>query len=255
MVDRLMAAAGSTRVIDVELTRSEVRLSVVSGQTAQTYAWRDNQISQIDSDITYVGQTIFDPRSCALNDLGSLFSQAAAIAGSSANQQLQIVDYDNGNIYMNVTTNPETLPVFFTTTGVLVRPLNPANLADLAQELAQVVSPHEDVVRLGISDNGSVYADLAAGTDQVMRVVRASRFPVRDQLRSDSTHVLAFDSDLVTADDIEAILTRASAHLDKPLSGGFSLTIERSPNQPAPLASVTIAGKTSRLTLEAVVLN
>ena len=252
MVGQLMAAAGSTHVVNVELTQSEAHVSIVVGQDVLTYAYRDAQISQIDSDIAYVGQAIFDPRGFALDNLGDLFTQAQVISGSDQGQQLQIVDYNDGAIYMSVTTNPDTVPVFFTTSGVLIRPLDPTDLSDLTSELTEVVGP--SAVRVGVSSDGSVYADLPAGPAQVLRVVRTSRFPVRTQLKSDSSQPAPFDSSTITPGMVQYILVRASAHLDKPLSDGFDLVISRTGEDREPTALVTMGLKTTHLTLTGVVL-
>lgn len=252
MVERLMETAGSTRVVNVELTRTEAHVSVVIGQDVATYAYRDQRISQIDSDVAYVGQAIFDPRSFDLGDLEDLFSQAAAISGSAQGQQLQVVDYNNGAIYMNVTTNPETVPVFFTPDGALIRPLDIQDLTDLTSQLTQVVGP--SAVRVGVSSTGSVYADLPAGPNQVLRVVRATRFPVRTQLKSDSSQPEPFDSSMITPFMARDILLQASSYLDKPLSGGFELVIERRAGEATPTATVTMGLKTTHLTLSGVVL-
>ena len=252
MVNQLMEVAGSTHVVNVELTRTEAHVSIVIGQDVLTYAYRDAQISQIDSDIAYVGQAMFDPRSFALENLGDLFTQAAVISGSNQGQQLQIVDYSDGTIYMNVTTNPDTVPVFFTPSGALIRPLDPTDLLDLTSELTQVVGP--EAVRVGVSSDGSVYVDQPAGPGQVLRIVRTSRFPVRTQLKSDSSQPEPFDSSLITPRMVQDILVRASAHLDKPLSDGFELVISRTNDDREPTAIVTMGLKTTHLTLSGVVL-
>ena len=252
MVNKLMETAGSTHVVNVELTKSEAHVSVVIGQDVLTYAYRDAQISQIDSDIAYVGQAIFDPRSFDLTNLGDLFTQAAVISGSDQGQQLQIVDYNDGTIYMNVTTNPDTVPVFFTPSGALIRPLDPTDVFGLTSELTEVTGPN--AVRVGVSSDGSVYVDIPAGPDQVLRVVRTSRFPVRSQLKSDSSELVAFNSAVITPRMVDDILVQASTHLDKSLDNGFELVITRSPGDREPTATVTMGLKTTHLSLSAVVL-
>ena len=247
-----MAAAGSTHVVNVELTRTEAHVSVVIGQDVLTYAYRDNEISQIDSDIAYVGQAIFDPRKFALSDVRDLFTQAAVISGSDQGQQLQIVDYNDGTIYMNVTTNPDTVPVFFTPAGGLIRPLDPTDLDDLTSELREVVGPQ--ALRVGVSSDGSVYVDLPAGPTQVLRVVRTSRFPVRTQLKPDSSTLTPFDSSAITPRMATAIVERAAAHLDKPLEDGFELVISQPDEDRTPTAVVTMGTKTTHLSLNGVVL-
>ncbi len=184
MIDQLMAAAGSTHVINAELSRQEAHVTVVTGETASTWAWRDARIAQVDSDVDYVGQTIFDPRGFGLTDLGDLFDQAAQVAGSDQDQELQIGDYDSGHVFMSVTTTPETRPVFFTTGGKLIGAFDPTEESELGPVLSQVVGQADEVDRLGLLADGSVYVDLPAGEDQVLRVVRSPQFPVREQLRS-----------------------------------------------------------------------
>jgi len=193
IVNQLMAQIGSTRVVRVRLTATEAEVSVVSGTSVVTYAWRDNQMAAVDTDVQYVGQALFDPRVFNLSNLGDLFTRAAAVAGSAQGQQLQIVDFDSGHIYMTVTTNPETMPVFFFPDGTLVAEFNAANPADLVGVLAAVLPETGDIVRLGIDADGSVYADLPAGPGQVLHVVRSPRFPVRQQLKTDGSGSLPFD--------------------------------------------------------------
>ncbi|MDR2974874.1 MAG: hypothetical protein LBV00_09250 [Propionibacteriaceae bacterium] len=254
MVEELMAAAGSTRVISVEVTRTEARLAVASDQKAVTYAWRDDTISTVDSDIDYVGQAIFDPRTFALDDLGDLFARAATEVGSDLGQKLQIVDYDDGRIYMSVTTNPETRPVFFTTDGELITSFDAADPASLAPVLAAVVAGADQVTRVGIDSDGSVYADVPAGANQTMRTTRAPQFPLRSRLRPETNQPTTFDPELVDAATITGMLERAARHLDKPLDSGVTMSIQRLEADAEPVATVTVGGRTARLTLSGVVL-
>jgi hypothetical protein len=254
MVARLMEHAGSTRVVDVELTRTEARLTIITGQGVVTYGYRDQQIEPVDSDIAYVGQAIFDPRTFDLDDLGDLFAQAGEAAGSAQNQQLQICDYDSGHIYMTVTTNPDTVPVFFSPDGHRIDPFDPGDPAQLAPALAQVIGTATAVVDLGVDSANGVYADLAAGPGQILHVVRNSRYPVRDQLKPQAAQPDAFDPLPITADQLCAILNRAASHLGKTPADGVSLVVQRQPGQTDPTVTVTIGGKTARLSLTAVVL-
>jgi len=254
MIGQLMATAGTTRAVSVELTRSEAHLSIVTGQAVVTYAYRNQKISTIDSDVNYVGQAMFDPRSFNLNDLGSLFAQAAAVAGSSQNQELQISDYDSGHVYMTVTTTPATVPVFFAPDATLVPTLDPTNPSSLGPALTSVVGSATQVVRLGIDSTSGVYADLAAGPGQVMRVVRGSYFPVRDQLKPEASPPGPFDPSLVTAATMDSLLTRVADHFNKPLSAGYSVIIQCQPGETTPSATVTVGGKTAHATLTGVIL-
>ena len=254
MVERLMAAAGTTHAVSLEFTRSEARLSAVTGQQVVTYAWRNQTIALVDSDVYYVGQAIFDPRSFDLSDLGAMFDQAAAIAGSSQGQQLQITDYDSGHVYMAVTTNPDTLPVFFAPDATLIGSFDATDPDQLAPVLDSLVNQGTPVVRLGIDSASGVYVDLAAGPGQILHVVRSPRFPVRDQLKPESAPPEPFDASGVSAAMIDRILDRAAAHIGKPLSSGYTLVVQRQGGAATATATVTMGMKSTHLTLTAVVL-
>ncbi|MDR2930305.1 MAG: hypothetical protein LBV06_05310 [Propionibacteriaceae bacterium] len=254
MVERLLEAVGSTRVLQVELTATEAHVTLLRGQVATTYAYRDGQISPIDSDIEYVGQALFDPRTFALSDLGEVFDRAARVAGSSSNQQLQIVDYDAGAIYMSVTTTPETRPVFFTPDGAEVEAFDPTDPRAVEPVIDQVSDGDVTVLRLGITSAGEVWAEHRAGTDQVVRVIRAPHFPIRDQLRSEPNPPGPFNPDLVSADTISRLLHSAADHLGQPIARGYAMTIWRPAGHVDPIAEVTWNGATVRLTLGGTVI-
>jgi len=253
-IDQLMAYAGSTRVINVEITRSEARLAVVIGQQAQTYAWRDGTVSPVDADTAYVGQAIFDPRDYNLSDLAVLFATAAAMAGSDKNQKLQIVDYDEGQVYLNITTNPETLPVFFTTTGQLVPLLDPTGLTSLAGGLAEVVDGSTAVVRLGIGADGSVFADSPAGVGQIAHRVRRQQFPAYVQLKTETNPPASFDPTAISAAQMNCAAVAVATSLGRSLSDGFALAVYRATPDAGPTIFVTIGGTTLETTLDGKIL-
>src|SRR5665811_1402490 len=61
VIKELVAAAGTINAIKVEISAHEASLSIVSGMTAKTWAWRKGTILVVDSDTQFVGQKIFDP--------------------------------------------------------------------------------------------------------------------------------------------------------------------------------------------------
>jgi hypothetical protein len=253
MVNQIMAAAASSQVVNLELTATEARVSFLVDERVITYANRDDQILVIDSDITNVGQAVFDPTAINLTDLGDLFRQAARIAGSDQNQQLQIVDNGQEVVHLVVTTNPESVPVFFTHEAALVPTLDPLNPADLAIALAEVVAEARLVTRIGITADGTVYADKSAGWNQTLRTTRAPRFPVRDQVKTTTPGVIPYDPSLVSARAIIKILQVAGDHLDRDPSQGFKLVIEQI-DKSGPSAKVTMGVRTVHLTLSATII-
>jgi hypothetical protein len=223
MVETLMVEAGTTRVIHVEISTTEVQISVVRGRDVTSFAYRNGQISTIDSDIEYVGQAIFDPRGFNLETIDSLFAQAATWSGSSRGQRLQILDYSSGDLYMAVTTNPETLPVFFDADGELVRPIV---AKDLGTSLAEFLEIDQEVVRVGVEVDGTLYADIPAGEDQVWRILSNERFPTREHVKSESNQPESFHSSMLTNSVLDRLITSASIHLKSPVDSGITMVIE-----------------------------
>jgi hypothetical protein len=77
MVRRLIAKAGSRDLIQVEITKDWAAITVVKNNQAETWAWRDNTIKQVQSDVAYVQQKIFNIEDFNINDVGALFRSAA----------------------------------------------------------------------------------------------------------------------------------------------------------------------------------
>ena len=249
-VEDLMEFAGSTRVINVEITKQEVRLSVVRGHGARTYAWRSAVVVPIDSDIAYVGQTVFDPRRTLPHDLSDLWKKAADISGSDTGQKLQIVDYDQGAVYMVVTTNPESIPVFFTTAGYLVPTLDVTSALDVTIALREITSD-EPVLRIGIGSQMGVWADIEAGPGQVWRTTRDRQFPVRHQLRAETTQLVSFDPRLVSANNVLKAVSEVTTSLGL-VNPSWSVEVRVDEDQPQ--LFVTVGTRTVRASLDGVIL-
>jgi hypothetical protein len=249
-IEDLMEAAGSTRVINVEISRYEAKLAVVTGFGATTYAWRSGQVQVIDSDTAYVGQAIFDPRQTWPDDIASLWEKAAQVSGSDTEQKLQMVDYDQGAVYICITTNPESIPVFFTPTGRLVRALDPASVLDLAAALNEV-APDGPVVRIGISPQGGVWAEVEGGSGQVWRSTRDRQFPVRHQMRADSGGLESFDPDPVSAYGVLTAVDAVGAQLGLQDS---TWSVEVRVDKGEPCLFVTMGARTVRASLAGVIL-
>jgi hypothetical protein len=193
VVRELVSAAGTINAIKVEISVHEASLSIVSGMTATTWAWRNGKIAVVDSDTQYVGQKIFDPRDFDVSDIAGMFSTAAKLAKSDSGQQLQIVEYADRTVYMTVTTNPESLTVFFRQDGSLVSQVDLTTLSGIGEAYNDVVSSKRYVNALGILPNqGGMYVDVAV-LDTIVRTVRQPRLPVRTTTRRETTTLAPFD--------------------------------------------------------------
>lgn len=254
VVKELIAAAGTINAIKVEISVHDASLSVVSGMTAKTWAWRNGKIEVVDSDTQFVGQKIFDPRDFDLSDVAGMFARAAKLAKSGSGQQLQIVEYADRTVYMTVTTNPESLTVFFRQNGTLVSQVDLTTLAGLQEAYNDVVGTKKLVNALGILPNqGGMYVDVAV-LDTIVRTVRQPRLPVRTATRREATTLAQFDPALVKPAVIASSLAEISAKADnnQTPSPGWSLVVDCRDKTPEPQMYFTVGGSQTVMTLDGV---
>jgi len=209
LLDDLIAAAGSAHAIKIEFGAGEATLTVVIGQQAQTWAWRGGVVRPAETDPAYVGQAIFDPRDFALADLGDLFARAAKASGSAQDQRLHILEYSNGRVFMSVTTNPESRPVFFRRDGSLVNDLDFTTADGLREGVADVAAGHPRVSAVGLDGaSGGLYA-LSPGPTGVVQTLRMPRLPARDSAATTAAGDSAlFDPAVIDPTAIAGVLAR-----------------------------------------------
>lgn len=253
VISELVAAAGSSEAIKVEITATTASLSVVDNLTARTFAWRDGTIGEIESDTRYVGQKIFDPREFAIPDLGQLFRQAGGMAGSTSQQQLQIVEYAGGDVYMTVTTNPESLAIFFGQDGSVVAHLDLTTSAGIRQALSDTGQGAIDVLSVGIlPDNQGLYVDTQYAAGAIERSVRMPKFPVRTTSGAGTEKLTPFTLSLVDPDAIADVIQTLPATTGEPLTSSYSLTISQRKDDTQPLMRFSFAGQAITTTLAGV---
>ena len=253
VINELVEAAGTINAIKVEISIHDASMSIVSGMTAKTWAWRNGKIQVVDSDTQFVGQKIFDPRDFDVSDISGMFATAARLAKSSAGQQLQIVEYADRTVYMTVTTNPESLTVFFRQDGSLVSQVDLTTLTGIQEAYNDVVGTKKLVNALGILPNqGGMYVDVAAaGT--IVRTVRQPRLPVRTTTRRETTTLAPFDPRLVRpaiiATSLNLIVSTAGL---SSVPAGWSLEVDSKDNTPEPRMYFTVNGSLTVMTLDGI---
>lgn len=209
VVADLLAAAESRRAIMVTITPLEAHVAVVRDGVAETWAWRDEQIQQVTSDINYVAQVAFNPDDFNLSDVGALFRAAHSVSGTDANQELQIVEYSAGSVSMTVSTNPESRTVFFRPDGTLLPTLDFTSEWGLVDGYADAVGIRGVASALGFGSQVGVYLDApAADPGTVVRRQRAARTPVIQTMRTEQAIPPTFDPALVQPEAVWSILER-----------------------------------------------
>ena len=226
MVDQIVADAGSADVIMVEVQPRELNVSVLVGDSPITWACRDGVVGEVATDITYVDQATFDPQTFDLGDVGALFRAAAAIAGTSTGQQLQIVDYSGGQVMMSVATVPESRTVFFHPDGSLLENLDFATLGGITRGLREVAGQLSAVTQVSVGSEQSVWVEHVGGAPgTVTRRLRTATVPVTTITRATARVPTTFAPTLVRP---EVIWSVAERHVGStpPAGTSWSVVIE-----------------------------
>lgn len=223
LVADLMRAADALQAIMVTVTPSDAAVTVLREGQAQTWAWRDNRIQRVPSDITYVDQHMFDPDDYDFSDLGALFRAAESVSGSRRGQSLQIVDYSAGLVSMSVSTVPESRAVFFNPDGTLLPTLDFTSEWGLQHGYSDAVAGRRLASAMGFGSELGVQLDgLQAEDGSFQRRQRTARTPVIVTTRVDTTLLRPFDSALVDPAGVWRVLSdlheQGAFGLDQPWS-------------------------------------
>lgn len=211
MVRRLIAKAGTPRLIQVEITQDWASITVVKNDQAETWAWRDDTVKQVDTDVAYVQQTVFSIDDFNINDVGGLFRAATGISGSESNQELQIVDSSAGEVFMSVSTVPESRTVFFYPGGGLLPTLDFDTEGGVRQGLADVTGTRTTALAIGVQSNVGAWLDFPGSPTTTIRRLRTSTVPVTINERSQRPELPTFNVTRVRAAAIWRVLSKARA--------------------------------------------
>jgi len=214
-LNQLMVASGGSQAIRVTVTSALATLTYVTQDTAHTLQWDSGTITEIDSDVTYVGQTAFSLATFDLDDIGRFFAQAAALTGSSSRQELQINEFNNGRVLMTVTTTPESQTIFFRPDGSIIDWLSFTMAAGIREGLSDVTDGTTEVVAIGLTDQG-LYADVAVSPTVIERRTRPTRLPAYSAQRTATALGPAFDPSLVDPYVVARLLSAAPADAARP---------------------------------------
>lgn len=178
MVERLISEAGSDQLLMAEVTATTVQIGVLKDGQASTWAYRDGTVGKVIGDLTYVNQATFDIDRFNIGDVGAMFTAAAAIAGSSQDQALNIVDNAGGDVVMSVATVPETKTVFFNPDGSLLKILDFDTIDGIRTGLSEALGIRTLVYSITVSASQGVQVICTGGTDRLVHRSRGLRVPV-----------------------------------------------------------------------------
>lgn len=242
VVRELISAAGTTKLIMVEVDTHTASISVVQGTTAQTWAYRGGTIKQVQSDTQYVDQAIFDINDFDIFDVGALFRAAAAVSGVDTEQSLQIVDFSAGEVMMTVSTVPESRTVFFHPDGTLLPTLDFNSRWGIREGLADAIGSKQQVIAVGIDSSQGVYVDYVGPNATTLRRLRSAKFPAATAGRSDKPVNPDFDPNLVSSDAVWTVIQRLRDQGKFDASTVWSVMVDDRRKTGTPLMYFNIAG-------------
>ncbi|WP_130875111.1 hypothetical protein [[Pseudopropionibacterium] massiliense] len=194
VVRRMMEITNNRPALKLDVSSSEVTLTVLDAtQKPFTLRWRANQITPADSDIQYLGQATFRPTDYPLGNISELFDTATRMGATGTEKILQIVEQRSGEVYLTVTTTPETKTVFFEKDGTAVRNLGYTSVADLTDGLAAVIGGSRAATRIGFGANTGYWIDLPANNGITERRIRSAALPVYTTRIKEASSLVPFD--------------------------------------------------------------
>lgn len=228
IVDELISVAGESSALKLDISRRGITLTVLGpNDQPLAYRWVDGVINAVDSDLKYLQQRTFDPRTFPLDKVTHMFT-VAQLRGAGDDPMLQISQYQDGDIWMTVSTRTESATVFFNRDTTAVKQLDTTGIADIREGIAEVTAGAGDVVSIGIHPDSGYWADVEGQDDVIEHRVRMGGFPVFTSRRTGNHDARGID--------VEAIDFARIAELQAQYNEGepCGITIGRqSPEEPA----------------------
>ena len=226
MVQQLIAAAGTTRLIMVEIEVDTVSVSVLTDGRPVTWAYRGGTIGEVASDMAYVDQASFTIDDFNISDVGALFRAAAGASGSDENQTLQIVDYSGGQVMMAVSTVPESRTVFFNPDGSLLETLDFNTQGGITRGIAGAVGTRTSVHRLAVQSDVGAWVDFPGEKGRTVRRQRTEKVPVTTNVRAETLDLPLFDPRLVDPAAIWAVVDSVVGSPEVPEGSAWSVIVD-----------------------------
>lgn len=240
VVEALQRASVFLPVLKLDITSTQATITALTPDGGVvSYRWSDGQITAVDSDFQYLGQTTFDPTDFPLDSVRRMFD-IADLRGVSGDLVLQVLDYHDGVVLMAVTSHPETRTVFFTRDGAAVSPLGVTSVDDLTAGIEAVVASAPLVYSVSISATDGYRADLPHDDGAILTRTRREALPAFTTERTDTATATPFDPALIDP----SVLARSIARYQEDSEGTCAVTIDRSLGRSAPVMRFDCADDT-----------
>lgn len=198
VVAKLHELSGLRPALKLDISDAEVTLIVLDrNKTARGYRWSDGLIEAAETDVQYLGQTIFWPTDFAVDNVQLIFDNAALLGTSSSGQNLQVVEYRPGQVLMSVSTTPESATIFFRPDGSVFRSLGTTAVADIREGISAVTAGTRTVYSIGFTPQLGYYSELPVDGDATERRSRMENRPTYYAQRTGQSASETFDPELV----------------------------------------------------------
>lgn len=254
VVNQLREASAGLPVLKVDLSTDRAILSVLDETEVKSWSWQAGQISEVASDIEYIEQATFDPDSFRFDDLTRLFGVAGALSGSTSNQELQIVEYNPGQVLMVVSTRPESRPVFFRPDATPIHELDYRSEQGIDEGLRDALGGRTQLHQLGYLTGTGLWVDAPDPNDPavLVRRARASKLPVWTSSKKYTSDWALFAASDVTAERLADIMADLPTRYDKPVESDISYTIDMRDKRALPTIRWVVGGREVITDLEGV---
>lgn len=243
IINELVAASGNGPITKVDITKSALSITVQIGNSPTIWIWQNGKIDSSATQSTQTASRPFNPGDFAVEKLPVILSRAADISGSHMNQNLQIVEYNQGTVLMTVSTKPETQTVFFRPDGSAINHIDFASPSGMAEALSDAVAGAKQVDQISYQPGKAIIVDTPTTTPGiVMRRTRSADMPAwAVQRRGDAS--ATFSPGLLNPHVIVRIMNLAAAQAHQKPSD-MEWTISQDTKLDTPVLRVDINGLT-----------
>lgn len=246
IVDELVQASGGAPVTKVDITSKQINVTVRDGTSAQIWTWQAGRITSSQAQSSQTVSRPFHPDQYALSRTPEILSTAAAVVGSRKNQELQILEYNQGVVLMSVSTRPETAPVFFRADGSLIATVDFTTVEGMTEALSDAIDGATQVLAIGYQPGKGLMVDTRTGTGGILlRRTRPAGLPAWAVQRRGDTTARVFSPSDVSATVLASLMTQIPVTLNKASAASdLSFTIDMSDGRSLPTIHFSLDGAT-----------
>ncbi|MSS45214.1 hypothetical protein FYJ43_03950 [Cutibacterium sp. WCA-380-WT-3A] len=233
IINELIAASGNGPVTKVDITKTALSITVQIGGSPSLWTWQNGKIDSSATQSTQTASRPFDPDDFAVEKVPQILRKAADMSGSHMNQNLQIVEYNQGTVLMTVSTKPESRTVFFRPDGSVINHIDFASYPGMAEALDDATADATRIAQVSYQPDKAVMVDTPTQTPGIIvRRTRSADMPAwAVQRKGDAS--TTFSPALLKPRVIVSIMQLTAAKANrKPSEMGWTISQDSTLDQP-----------------------